>query len=254
MRQPLIAANWKMYKTLEEARDFVRRFPEEISRVSGVESVICAPFIALADLSRLIEQTPVVLGAQNMYCEREGPFTGEISPLMLREVGVRYVILGHSERRHLFGEDDELVGKKVASALEFGLTPILCVGENLQQKEAGQTEAVLQRQLLAGLGRLEEGPPRLVIAYEPVWAIGTGKAASAEDAASAAAFVRSLLREKWGEAEEKIRLLYGGSVKGDNIGDFTSCEHIDGALVGGSSLKEKEFAAIVRSVYEERRG
>ncbi len=255
MRQPLIVANWKMSKGLEEAKDYVRRFPGEVTGVSGIEMVVCAPFIALAVLSKMVQQTPLVLGAQNMYWEREGAFTGEISPLMLREVGVRYVIVGHSERRNLFGESDSLIAKKVASALEYGLAPILCVGEDLRQREAGQTKEVLQRQFFAALERLEnEQPGRLVVAYEPVWAIGTGKAASAEDAASAAGFVRSLLKEIGSAAAQKTRVLYGGSVNADNIGDFTSCEDIDGALVGGSSLKEKEFAAIVRSVYEERRG
>lgn len=259
MRQPAIIANWKMYKTLTEAEEFLQRFPEALGHVSGIEMIICAPFVALASLSRQMEGTSLILGAQNMHWEKEGPFTGEISPLMLREVGVRYVILGHSERRKHFGEDDEIVNKKIKSAFSFGLSPILCVGESLEQRERGQTEAVLAQQVRKALHGLhpreEEMLSRLIVAYEPVWAIGTGKPAGGEDAERAAEVIRTALQDQVGrELPEKIRVLYGGSVNEENVTDFTTRPAIDGALVGGSSLKEQSFARMIQAVYHERRG
>ncbi len=259
MRQPAIVANWKMYKTLTEAEEFVQRFSEELGHVSGIEMIICAPFVALASLSRQMEGTSLILGAQNMHWEKDGPFTGEISALMLREVGVRYVILGHSERRMHFGEDDEVINKKIKSAFAFGLSPILCVGESLEQRERGETDAVLAQQVrkaLEGLHpREEEMLGRLVVAYEPVWAIGTGKPAGDEDAEQAAEVIRVVLQEQVGqELPARIRILYGGSVNEKNITAFTSRPAVDGALVGGSSLKEQSFARMIQAVYHERRG
>lgn len=257
MRQTLIVANWKMYKTLSEAEEFIRQFPDEVQRVSGVEIVICAPFVALANLSLLMEKTPLVLGAQNMHWEKEGAYTGEISPLMLREIGTKYVIIGHSERRIFFGETNEMVNKKVASALAFGLSPILCVGEDACQRNSGETENVIREQVLRALEGIDlesVNSARLVVAYEPVWAIGTGNPATGNDAASAAAFIRSLLKEGWGETSDKVRILYGGSVSPDNITEFTGRQEIDGALVGSSSLKESIFANLIKAVLEERRG
>ncbi len=259
MRQPAIIANWKMYKTLSEAEEFVRRFPEELGDVNGIEMIVCAPFVALASLSRRIQRTPLVLGAQNMHWEKEGAYTGEISPLMLREVGVRYVIIGHSERRIHFGEDDHVVSKKVESAFAFGLSPILCVGESLEQRKAGQTESVLSMQVKKAVEGLSPHKidmlSRLIVAYEPVWAIGTGQPAGGNDAVTAAGVIRSTLLEQWGqELPEKIRVLYGGSVNADNITEFTSRPSVDGALVGGSSLKESTFAELIKAVYQERRG
>lgn len=256
MRQPLVIANWKMNMTLSETEDFVRRFAQEdAGSSSGVEMVICAPFVVLSPLATLLQQSSLLLGAQNMHWEKEGAFTGEISPLMLREIGVRYVIAGHSERRVHFGETDVQVARKVAAAFAFGLTPILCVGENDGERRTGKTEEVLQRQLLAVVSALEQEEKRhkLIVAYEPVWAIGTGTPAHAGDAAAAAALIRNLLHEKWGERAEDVRILYGGSVNPENITAFTGRPEIDGALVGNSSLKPGSYAAMVRAVAAERR-
>lgn len=257
-RKNIIIANWKMYKTNSEAESFVKRFNEEIEEVKGIDIVICPSFIALPALSKIMEPTYLSLGAQNMHWEKEGAYTGEVSPLMLREIGVKYVILGHSERRSYFGEGEEYISKKVAAAAEFGLIPIVCVGENYEQRSAGQTEEVIKRQLSPVLERLNETKDflkKIVLAYEPVWAIGTGVSAYGEDADDAAGLIRGLVREKWGEeVSQGIRIVYGGSVKPENILSFTSKPHIDGALVGGSSLKEKMFGDIIRAVLEERRG
>ncbi|HAP32248.1 MAG TPA: triose-phosphate isomerase [Firmicutes bacterium] len=250
MRQPLVIANWKMNMTLSETEEFVRRFAQEDMGSSSVEMVICAPFIALSLLGTLLQQTSLLLGAQNMHWEKEGAFTGEISPLMLREIGVCFVIAGHSERRIQFGETDGQVARKVAAAFAFGLIPILCVGENDEERLTGKTEAVIQRQLLAAVSAMEQEQERhkLIVAYEPVWAIGTGTPAHSGDAAAAAAFIRSLLHEKWGERAVDVRILYGGSVNPENITAYTGRPEIDGALVGNSSLKPASYAAMVRAV------
>lgn len=255
MRRKMVVANWKMYKTLAEVEDFTRHFPGEIAAQRTVEMVICAPFTALARLAVLLEKTALQLGAQNMYWPDEGAFTGEISPVMLRDAGVKYVLIGHSERRRYFGEEETLIHKKVAAALEHDLIPILCVGENEEQRSAGKTEKVIQEQLwgaLEGLGLKNELGERMVLAYEPVWAIGTGTPARGEDAGAVAGLIRSLLREKGSGMAERMRILYGGSVQPENITDFTAQKEIDGALVGGSSLKAKSFAALVEAVLNER--
>lgn len=256
MRQPVVIANWKMNMTLSESEGFVRRFTGEEVAGSGVEMIICPSFIALPSLAVMIRETSLLLGAQNMYWEKSGSFTGEISPLMLREIGVRYVITGHSERRTYFGETDEDVGKKVQTAFALGMVPIVCVGEDEEERRAGKTEEVIGRQLLTAVTDLEQEADRrrLLVAYEPVWAIGTGTPARAEDAAVVAASVRSLLHQKWGETAAAVRILYGGSVSPENITEFTGEPGIDGALVGNSSLKAASFAAMIRAVNAERGG
>ena len=246
MRKKIIAANWKMHMTQGESEAFLTTFLREIGDLDEVEIVIVPPFTAIPKVSELVTQTQnVKVGAQNMHWERSGPFTGEISPAMLRELFVRYVVLGHSERRAMFGETDEIVNRKVRAAYEEVLRPILCVGETLEQREKGQVEKVLSSQLRGVEAReLHE----TVIAYEPVWAIGTGKTATAGQAQEAHAFIRQILREISDEATaEKIRIQYGGSVKPDNARTLLSQPDIDGALVGGASLDPRSFAQIVQA-------
>lgn len=258
LRRPLVAANWKMYKTRAQARAFVEEFLPRLA-ADGVDVVICPPFTAIDAVARLLEGGPVAVGAQDVHWEEEGAFTGEVSPGMLVEAGCRYVIVGHSERRHLFGETDEQVAYKLRAALGHGLIPILCVGETLSQREAGETEAVVGRQLDLALGGLdparavgEVGGPcpvrglELVVAYEPVWAIGTGHNARPEDAARVAVFIRERLGRHLGEElASRLRVLYGGSVKPANITGFSARPELDGALVGGASLDPAAFAQIV---------
>ncbi len=248
MRKKMLVANWKMYKTRAEAAAFMQHFLKEITMQQAVEIVICAPFTALADLAASLEKGGLQLGAQNMYWPDEGAFTGEISPSMLKEVGVKYVLVGHSERRRYFGEEEALIHKKVAAALAHGLKPILCVGENEKERRAGQTEKVIREQLwgaLSGLEVQDELDQKIVLAYEPVWAIGTGTPARGEDAGAVAALIRSLLQEKGCGWADKVRILYGGSVQAENMADFTAQREIDGALVGGSSLVAPDFAALL---------
>lgn len=251
MRVPIIAGNWKMYKTAGEAIDLVRELAGLVAGVRGVEIVVCPPFTALAAVAGQLQTLNggISLGAQNMYWENEGAFTGEIAPGMLKDIGCRYVILGHSERRQYFGETDALVNKKVHAALAQGLTPIVCVGERLEEREAGTTEDVVRGQVqgsLAGLtGRQAAG---LVVAYEPVWAIGTGRTASASDAQQVNGFIRELLRGMFGEeASRAIRIQYGGSVKPGNAAELMAQPDIDGALVGGASLQAGSFAGIIKN-------
>ncbi len=249
MRIPLLAGNWKMYKTVTEAVEFVRRLKEALSGVRGVEVAVCPPFTALYAVARELAGGNIALGAQNMYWVEEGAYTGEVSPVMLKEIGCRYVILGHSERRQYFGENDENVNAKVKAALKHGLVPIVCVGERLEEREAGQTEEVIAGQVrrsLAGLSGAELAG--LVVAYEPVWAIGTGRTALPEDAQQVNAFIRRLLAEMGGrEAARQVRIQYGGSVKPENAAELLGQPDIDGALVGGASLKVDSFAGIVRA-------
>lgn len=246
MRKPIIAGNWKMYKTVGEAVNFVDAFKEKTAGLSGVEMVLCPPFTALAAVARRLAGSGIELGAQNMHWAPEGAYTGEIAPGMLREIGCKYVILGHSERRQYFGETDELVHKKVRAALEHGLAPIVCVGERLEERESGQTEAVVRRQVEGALaGLAPQQVAGLVVAYEPVWAIGTGKTATPEDADSVHAYCRQVLASLYGEAEaKKMCIQYGGSVKADNAAALMAKPNIDGALVGGASLKVESFAPI----------
>ena len=243
MRVPLIAGNWKMNTTLTEATKLVHDMLEQLDRVKGVEKVICPPFISLAAINGMLKGSSVKLAAQNMHFELKGAFTGEISPLML--IGLcEFVILGHSERRWYFGETDEVVNKKVKVALTNRLKPILCVGERLEENEMGKTEEVVSRQVTAALSGVNPIPD-IVIAYEPVWAIGTGKAASGEQAAATINFIRNILTRLWGkDTAQDLRILYGGSITSGNITEFISQSEIDGALVGGASLKAREFLSI----------
>jgi triosephosphate isomerase len=253
MRQPFVAGNWKMYKTVAETRHLVSELVPGLQAISGVEKVLCPPFTSLLAASALLEGTEIGLGAQNLHWEDSGAYTGEISPAMIAEL-CKYVIIGHSERRTFFHETDETVNMKVRAALKHGLTPIVCVGETLAENEAGWTAEVVSRQVRQGLAGLDtsiagDGKLPLVVAYEPVWAIGTGKAATAEGAnAVVADVIRPALAERFGAAgAQEVRVLYGGSVKGDNAGEFFSQPDIDGALVGGASLKVADFVRIVQA-------
>lgn len=248
-RKKIVAANWKMNMTQAETASFLETFQRELGDSTEVEVVIVPPFTALAKASDVLHDSKnIKLGAQNMYWEKGGAFTGEISAAMLRELYVRYVVLGHSERRALLGETDEIVNRKVRAAHEATLRPIVCVGETLEQRDAGDVEKVVGGQLrgsLEGLGAKELA--ETVVAYEPVWAIGTGRTASAEQAQEVHAFIRKTLAEISDEATAgRIRIQYGGSVKPDNVGTLMSQPDIDGALVGGASLEPRSFAEIVR--------
>ncbi|MGE5592640.1 MAG: triose-phosphate isomerase [Betaproteobacteria bacterium] len=249
MRRRIIAGNWKMNKTRDEAVDLVGDLKEMLADVGDVEVVVCPPFTALDAVREALRGSNVELGAQNMYWEEEGAFTGEISPLMLRNLGCTYVILGHSERRTYFGETDEGVNRKVKSAIANGLLPIICVGETLEQRDAGKTEEVVVRQTKAALSGVKtNGAERIVIAYEPVWAIGTGRNASADEANRVIRLIRQSVAEMFNERiAQEVRIQYGGSVKPQNIADFLGQPDIDGALVGGASLDAASFAAIVKS-------
>ena len=246
MRRPIIAGNWKMNKTYSEAKSLI----DEISKLSlneEVEAVICPPFINLSLAVELTKDSKVQVGAQNMYFEEAGAFTGEVSPLMLKDLGVKYVILGHSERREYFKEDDELIKKKILSSLNHSLMPILCVGETLEEREAGKEKEKVKEQITRDLqGLSEESFDKLIIAYEPIWAIGTGKTASSQDAEDMCSYIRSLVVELFGpEAGQKVRIQYGGSVKPSNVKEIMDKENIDGALVGGASLEAESFGQLV---------
>jgi len=246
VRRLLIAGNWKMYKTIPEAFDLVRELKELVKDVNDRDILVCPPFTALYPVFKELEGSNIVLGGQNMYFEEQGAFTGEISPLMLKNAGCSYVILGHSERRHIFGETDELINKKVLSAVNHGLIPILCVGELLEEREAGKTQEVVEKQVREGLKGIDEDA-EFVIAYEPVWAIGTGKTATPELAEEVHFFIRQILSDMFGnEKANSVRILYGGSVKPENAAGLLNMENIDGALVGGASLKAESFAKIVK--------
>ena len=249
MRIPFVAGNWKMNTTATEAEELVIEMLEKLDRIEGVEKVLCPPFVSLVAVNMMLRDSSIKLGAQNMYFETAGAYTGEISPLMLREL-CKFVILGHSERRWYFGETDEIVNKKVKAALANKLKPILCVGERLAENEAGKTEEVVNKQVTAALHGIE--PVRdLVIAYEPVWAIGTGKAASGKQAAATIRFIRDVVAKLWNKSiAQDLRILYGGSVTSANIAEFISHPEIDGALVGGASLKAEEFVSIVEQTAE----
>jgi triosephosphate isomerase len=248
MRRKLIAANWKMYKTPEQTRDFFRDFLPLVSQHDRDEVAVFPPFVNLAAAVEASRSTGVAIGGQNMYWEKEGAFTGEISCGMLLAVGCTHVIIGHSERRQYFGETDDTVNQKLKAALEAGLTPIVCVGEVLEEREAGLTEDVLRRQCLRAFHAISgRKAGKLVIAYEPVWAIGTGKTATPQLASEAHQLIRSEAGKALGdELANNLRILYGGSVKPDNAKSLMSEEEIDGALVGGASLDPKSFAAIVK--------
>jgi triosephosphate isomerase len=249
MRRPIVAGNWKMHKTGPEAVELVKSLLKELSDLPRVDIVVCPPFTALESVAWILGDGPVKIGAQNMHWESEGAFTGEVSARMLLTSGCRYVILGHSERRTLFGESNTQINKKLKAALATPLIPIVCVGEQLAQREEGRTEEVIRDQVLGAFQDLDGSRlSRVVLAYEPIWAIGTGKTASPEQANEVHAFIRRLLREQIQPAlAEQMRIQYGGSVKPENARDLLHQPEIDGALVGGASLKAESFAAIIQN-------
>ncbi|HLF25815.1 MAG TPA: triose-phosphate isomerase [Anaerolineae bacterium] len=255
MRVPILAGNWKMNKTVDEALDLVRELRRLVLEIEDVEIVVCPAFVALTAVADALRGTKIKVGAQNMHWEAKGAFTGEVSPLMLKGV-CDYVIIGHSERRQYFGEADESVNRKVKAALAHNLIPIMAVGENLQQNEAGQTAEVVSTQVRRGLAGIAAEQARgLVIAYEPVWAIGTGKAATGAGANSVVALsIRGPLAEMYGEeVAQVIRVQYGGSVTPANIAEFMSMPDLDGGLVGGASLKANDFAEIVKGTAKAKK-
>ena len=248
IRKPLIAGNWKMFKTIGETAEFFAQLQPLIAGVTHCEMVVAPPFTALRQAADLAEPMGVGVSAQDLYWEKDGAWTGEISAGMIRDAGCRYAIIGHSERRQFFGETDRSVNRKIRAALAAELQAIVCVGELLAEREGGQTEKVLEKQLTGGLtGLTEPDFSRIIIAYEPVWAIGTGRTATPEIAQQAHGFIRSRLAQIVTQAAaDRVRILYGGSVKPDNIAGLMAQPDIDGALVGGASLQAKSFAAIVK--------
>jgi triosephosphate isomerase len=248
MRQTLVAGNWKMNSSSQSIRSLMDGIKQGLSEVKNAEIAVCPPFVYLQQVKELIAGTPIALGAQNVSDQDPGAFTGEIAISMLQDFNCTYIIVGHSERRAIYGESDELVARKFAKVQAVGLTPILCVGELLEEREAGQTEAVVKRQLeavinLQGVASLEKA----VIAYEPVWAIGTGKTASPQQAQDVHAFIRSLIAKQNAGVADKVRIQYGGSVKGSNAAELFAMPDIDGGLIGGAALKAEDFLAICKA-------
>lgn len=249
MRTPIIAGNWKMSNTIAEAVTLVKELLPLVADVQSTEIVVCPPFTALYSVGQAIAGSRIALGAQNLFWEEKGAYTGEIAPGMLVDLGVRYVIVGHSERRAYQHETDADIAKKLEAAFKVGLIPILCVGEHLAEREAGRAEDVVKSQLEVDLQLLTRDQiPQLVIAYEPIWAIGTGRSAQPTDAAAMAQVIRDVVAAKFGsDTADAVRVQYGGSVNATNSSDFLTLDGIDGALVGGASLKAQDFAAIVKS-------
>lgn len=247
-RMPFIAGNWKMNKTVNEAIDLVRELKAFLSGVKGVEVAVAPPFTALYAVRKELEGSSILLAAQNLYWEEKGAFTGEVSPVMLKEVGCHYVIIGHSERRQFFGETDETVNRRIKAALAHGLKVIFCIGETLKEREEGKTFSVIGRQADGGLKGLgPQGMKGVTVAYEPVWAIGTGKTATPDQAEEVHRYIRGRLKELYSQGiSEEIRIQYGGSVTPENIKGLMAQPNIDGALVGGASLKGESFSKIVR--------
>ncbi len=251
MRVPMIAGNWKMNTTVSEAVALVKEMRQELDVIDNVDKVICPPFISLAAVKEIVKGSSIKLGAQNLYFEEKGAYTGEISPVMIAEL-CEFVIIGHSERRQYFNETGELVNKKVKAALKAGLKPILCIGERLEENEAGRTRDVVTEQLRSSLAGIDI-PDGLIIAYEPVWAIGTGRAATGKQADETIGFIRHNISELYDDkVAQDLRILYGGSVTADNTAEFMQQPEIDGALVGGASLKADQFLSIVRQTSEIR--
>lgn len=249
LRKPIIAANWKMYKTLSEARSFIEEIRDHVPSKEKLDTVVCPPALFLRSLVKLTENTPVDIGSQNMHFKESGAFTGEISPVALADLGVKYVILGHSERRQLFHETNEDVNKKTLAAFEHGLIPIVCCGETFEQREKGQTLEHIQNQVKRSLdGLTADQMKQTVLAYEPIWAIGTGKASTAEDANEVCAIIRNAITDHFSkDVAQFVRIQYGGSVKPSNIAEFMSQPDIDGALVGGASLEPKSFLQLLEA-------
>jgi triosephosphate isomerase len=248
VRVPIVAGNWKMNKTPEEADDLCRALLSRLDGLDDREVVVCPSFTALAIVSEVIQGTKVVLGAQNVFCEDSGAYTGEVSPLMLKALGVKYVIIGHSERRQYFGETDEMVNRKVKAAIQHGLKPIICVGETLDQRGAGVTESLVKNQVEKAFRDITaDKAKQVVVAYEPIWAIGTGKTATSQEANRVIGVIRGTLKEIYGDpVAQAVRIQYGGSVKPDNMKELMQEPEIDGALVGGASLDAESFVRIVR--------
>jgi triosephosphate isomerase len=248
MRKPLLAGNWKMHKTVAESRELVKALLADLGSVSDREVLVCPPYTALAAVGPLLEGQPIALGAQDVFYEPQGAYTGAISPLMLKDLGCTYVIVGHSERRQHFGDTDEVVNRKLQSVLANGMLPIMCVGETKPQRDAGEAETVVVTQVKAGLAGVgADQMASVVIAYEPVWAIGTGDTATPADAQAMHATIRRTLTELYDEhTAASIRIQYGGSVKPDNVDELMAQADIDGALVGGASLKANDFLRIVQ--------
>lgn len=253
MRKPIIVANWKMYKTLSEAVSFITEIRQQIPNSNQMDTVVCPQALFLDQLVKAANGTDVKIGAQNMYFEDSGAFTGEISPVALADLKVVYVILGHSERRHMFNETDEAVHKKVHAAFKHGLTPIVCCGENLEQREAGLTFEIIKGQIEKALhGLTEEQMKQTVVAYEPIWAIGTGKSSSPEHANEVCHYIRSGIAQLFSkDTADEVRIQYGGSVKPENIKVFMVQSDIDGALVGGASLETTSFLKLLEAVRNE---
>jgi triosephosphate isomerase len=247
MRRPIIAGNWKMYKTIKDGQELAVALKRELYKIENVDIVICPAYTLLAYLADDLEDSNIVIGAQDIYWQEEGAFTGEVSAAMLKDAGCQYVIVGHSERRQFFGDTNETVNKKIKACLKHGLTPIICVGENLQERESENTFKVIQNHIQGSLAEISaQDIIKTVIAYEPVWAIGTGKTATADQAQEVHKYIRDLLRKMYGEeVAASVRIQYGGSVKPENITELISKPDVDGALVGGASLKADSFSAIV---------
>jgi triosephosphate isomerase len=250
MRKTIIAGNWKMYKTIGQAMELANGLKRELFDLDSqdIDIVLCPPFTALSEVFEVIADTNIQLGAQDIYCQDEGAFTGEVSPLMLKDAGCKFVIIGHSERRQYFYETNESVNKKIKAAIKNGLTPIVCVGETLSEREAGETFEILDDHVQNGLKDISaEDMQNMVIAYEPVWAIGTGKTATAQQAQEAQKYIRDLLIKMYNkDTADRARIQYGGSVKPENIAELISQPDVDGALVGGASLSVESFATIVK--------
>lgn len=245
MRKPIIAGNWKMNNTIKEAEKLVNEI-KKAELNEGREAVLCVPYTSLAKVGELIEDRDIKLGAQNLHWEDSGAYTGEISPPMLKELRVEYVIIGHSERRQYFNESDEMVNNKVKKALEHGLSPILCVGESLKERESNREKDVIKNQLVKALKGLDKDKFNdIVIAYEPIWAIGTGKSATSKDANDMCKFIRETIDELFQETGHIVRIQYGGSVKPETVDELMSMSDIDGALVGGASLKSDDFVRLI---------
>lgn len=253
MRIPIIAGNWKMYKTEDEAIRLVSDLKKRLKDIDGVKIIVCPPFTALSSVREIIRNSPLLLGAQNMHWEEKGAYTGEISPVMLITAGCKYVILGHSERRSYFHETDKSVNLKIKSALKFNLSPIVCVGEKLEEREANKTEEIIKTQIQGAYEDIiNQQAEKTTVAYEPVWAIGTGKTATPQQANDVHVFIRGFIAAKYGkDTAEKISILYGGSVKPENARELLEMSDIDGALVGGASLDAGSFEGIVKSAIKQ---
>jgi len=244
MRRPLIAANWKMNKSISEARAFAHVFLPSVSGITDTDIVIAPPFTSLFTVAERLTGTNVELSAQNVFYEEKGAFTGEISPLMVKDAGCSYVIIGHSERRQYFQESDEIINKKIKASQKHGLNVIFCIGESLSERETGKTNDVIKKQIMNGLKEVDA--QQLVVAYEPVWAIGTGRTATPDQAQEAHHFIRAQLAKIYGAYADSIRIVYGGSVTPENVDTLMACPDVDGALVGGASLNPESFERIVK--------